>query len=348
MTTPTVRQHRRSLISIDGVTTYEITSSIVDPGDLPHPELFVVSIADPLDARSDILARIATPADLRRSDPAAPIYVRVDSADTTRIGTDLFARIASVNDITTLPRDRVIAVRRGFTEYLSSVVAHRFTNLQTADAAYRQIVSRLSTLVTNWRQAQDSFNTTPYEDFTLPQGAFSVGAVRVATYATAKASRTAAEAARDAAQAAYDAAIANCASERAIHALLAADVLFLERAKQRVTAITETAVGSLALTGGTTLTAPGTYTITTTPASLARAFALDGSDAESYEALLASKRAQLLTYDALVSACANNTAELSARLREAQNTVDATRAAENTALADVLSVCPTFSPGSVP
>ncbi len=49
-----------------------------------------------------------------------------------------------------------------------------------------------------------------------------------------------------------------------------------------------------------------------------------------------------------VSACANNTAELSARLREAQNTVDATRAAENTALADVLSVCPTFSPGSVP
>lgn len=348
MTTPTVRQHRRSLTTLSGGTTYEITSSIVDAGDLPHPELFVVTIVDPADARSDTLARVATPADLRRSDPAAPIYVRVDSGDTVRIGTDTFARIASLTDITTLPRDRVIAVRRGFSEYLTSVVTHRFTNLQTADAAYRQIVSRLSTLVTDWRQAQSSFNTSPYEDFTLPNGSLSVGAVRVATYTTAKSARTNAETARDAAQAAYDAATANCASERAIHALLAADVLFLERARQRVNAITETATGTLVLTGGTTLTAPGTYTITTTPASLAKTFALNGADAESYEALLASKRAQLVSYEATIAACANNLADLNSRLREAQNTVDAARAAENSALADVLSVCPTFSPGSVP
>jgi hypothetical protein len=242
----------------------------------------------------------------------------------------------------------VIAIRRGFSEYLTSVVTHRFTALETADAAYRQIVSRLSTLVTDWRQAQVSFNTSPYEDFSLPNGAISVEAVRTATYVTARDARAAAEAARDAAQAAYDAAASNCASERAIHAILSADVIFLERARQRVNALTETAVGTLALTGGTTLTAPGTYTITTTPASLVKAFALNGADPESYETLLAAKRAQLLSYDALIAACANNTANLNTRLREAQNTVDATRAAENTALADVLSVCPTFSPGSVP
>lgn len=350
MTIPTLRQVRRPVTLADGSVQWEVATSVLDAGDLPFKELFVLTIVDPLDPKRDVLARVITPPELRRSDPTAPLYVKVAADDLTYLGGDPFARIANVDDVTALPRDRVVAVRNGVTTYLVSAVTLVYSNLTTATAAYKTFIDRLSTLVTDWRLATGGFVTTPSTDYPLPQVNAGVEAQAVAGYDTAKAARVTAEAARDAAQTAKDACEVGCTGDKLVYAFLVADVAFLEQAKQIVQGLTEGFQSSptLNLTGGTTLTGPQTYTITAAFSQFVKDFDLgQGAYAgapTTYEALLLQKRALRATYAAKVQTCAETCAALAAALAAAQLAVDTARASETGALAAVLAVCPTFNP----
>lgn len=322
MTAPTARQTRRVATLADGRTVYEVTTWITERGDLPSRNLFVVTIADPLNPKADALARVAEPMDLRRL--SGRLHVRVDAADLVYISTDPFARVANLDDLTTLVEDRAEAVRRGATQYLSSSVTIVYDNATTADAAYRQLLARLSTLVTSWRSYIEGFETAPSQSYPLPATAISVEDERRAAYAAARAARLRAEAALATAQAAYDACDTGCAADRAIHALLVQDVAFLERAEQLVTALVETDSHN----AQDFVLKHGAYT----------------TSAESYATLLAAKRTALNTYADRVRACADTCAARRVERDEAQAEVARALADERRALAAVRAVCPTFVP----
>lgn len=349
-TVPVARQVRHAVKLADGSVRWEITTTIVDQGDMPFPELFVVTIKDPLDPKQDVLARVATPQEIRQADPSAPIYIKVDSTDLITLSGDPFARIANINDVTALPRDRVLAVRNGRTEYLVAAITLLYDNLTTAEAAFQTFIDRLSTLVKDWRDASGLLVTNPYQDYNLPQSEIGVEAQLAKAFADAKQKRLDAETQRDKAQSDKDECEVGCKTDKAIYDILVADVAFLERAKQIVQGITEsfTTDPVLNLTFGTTLTTPGTYTITATNSQKAKDFALNqGSFAgtpESYDALLTQKRILRDQYLAKVRDCDTRCAQLGTVLAIAQNAVDGARNAENTALAAVLAVCPTFNP----
>jgi hypothetical protein len=80
-----------------------------------------------------------------------------------------------------------------------------YDNYATADAAAKQVISRLSDLVTAWRTFSTAFATNPYQDYNLPQAAASVEAERTAVYVEKRTAREAAETAYDEAVAAKEA-----------------------------------------------------------------------------------------------------------------------------------------------
>lgn len=326
-TIPVVEQTRRAVTLVGGSVVFEVTSVITDSGDLPFKDLFVLGIIDPSDAKDDVLARVATPYDIRQSDPTSPRYVKVTSTDLIRIAGDDFARIANIDELTGLPRDRTTAVRRGRTEYLAQVMTLQYDTLTTADAAYKQVISRLSDLVTEWRSFYGAFVTTPTATITLPQAGASVEAERTSDYVTARDARIAADAARDAAQLAKDACVRDCAADRAILAFLVEDVALLEAARSAVVGITET---------GTTnvkdfVLGAGSY----------------AADPRTYERLLATRRASYTEFATRVSTCDATCTALGVALADATATAAAAAGAERDALARVYEVCPTFDPGTV-
>lgn len=333
-TIPQIEQLRRSIVMSDGTVKLEVTTRVIDRGDLPFPDLFVLTITDTGDPKSDLLARVATPFDIRQTDPASPKYVRVVTSDSVIIPPDTFARISSINDLTGLPRDRTTAIRRGVSEYLSSVSTLIYDNITTADAAYKQVISRLSTLVTEWRNAFTSFVTNPTQTYTLPQAGASVESERIAVYTTAKTATQQAEAARDAAVAAKEACERDCASDRKIYDFLVLDVSFLQTAAAVVQNITEASIP------------PGTPTTTN-----AKNFVLQtgsyASDSRSYATMLARKIVDRDDYASRVATCSAQCQTLAAAALQAQNVVVAAQTTERAALARVYEVCPTFDPTTV-
>lgn len=322
MTAPHVEQTRRIARLSTGATAYEITTLVTDRGTLPTRNLFVVKIANPGDAKTDVLARIATPMDVRRLQAAA--FVRVDSTSLAFIDDATFARIASLSELTTMAQDRAEAVRLNLTEYLTASVTLTYPDQVQADAAYRQLLARLSKLATDWTTFTAGFETDPTQGYDLPVLPQSVEDERRALYDAARAGRVAAELAVDAAQAAFAACHDGCEGEREIHRMLVEDVAFLERADSRVRALTETGTAN----AKDFVLRQGSY----------------ASDDQSYAALLAAKRARLLTATQAVQACADNCAALEEARDAAQADLGRAADAERQALAAVRDVCPTFVP----
>lgn len=322
MTNPHVEQTRRAAVLVSGAVGYEVTTTVTDGGDLPTRNLFVLRVVNPEDPKKDVLARVATPLDIRRLTPG--LHVRVDAAALVYISGDPFARVASLADLTAIDQDRTLAVRNGRSEYLVSSMTIVYDDNATANAGYRQILSRLSDLVTGWRAFRTSFETAPSQGYDLPVVDVSVEAERKATYFAAVSVRKSTETALTAAQLAYDTCQTDCASDRAIHAFLLRDVSILERARARVVGIVET----------------GSYNV--------RDFVLQqgayASDVDTYETFLASKRASLDTYAATVQACQDRCAQLRVERDSAQANVARASDAERQALADVRAVCPTYVP----
>lgn len=345
MSLPTVNMIRRPVQLGNGDIRYEVTTQVVDAGDLPFVELFVASIDDPEAEKSDVLARIVTPYELRLDQ--GQVFVKVDSSTLRIISGDPFVAVSNVVQLTELARDRTTAIQRGAVTYLTSTVTLMYTSVTAAIAAYKTLLARLSQLVDDWRSFQSSFATNPSTSYTLPQSSIGVEDELTAAYAATKRARQDAETARDAARDARDACEEEGAVDRAKYDLVVADVAFLESARQRVTATVETATTGLILTGGTTLTAPGTYQITYSPNNQTKTFALDGGDPTSYETLLVRKRAQAEQLRTAIAAHDAECGVLERALRDAQAAVDSARATETRALASLQAVCPTFDPDTV-
>jgi hypothetical protein len=348
---PVVRQIRRDFRLSDNSVRFEVSNEVIDQGDLPFPHVFVMTIVDPGTAKEDVLARIATPVDIRRADPSAPLYVKVASTDITSISGDTFARIANTSDLTKLSRDRVTAVVQGATSYLSTAVSLIYDNYATADAAARQVVSRLSDLVTAWRTYNTAFATNPYQDYNLPQTAASVEAERTAVYVEKRTARETAETAYDNAVADKERCERDCAADKVIYDFLVADVTFLEQAKATVQAqINDVYPAGTFTVAPAILTPAGPFTVTI-PTSRTRDYVLKAgtfsTDLTSYENLLVKKRQDLAIYSERVRACSATCARLAAAVLTAQQTLDAAQAAERAALANVVAVCPTFDPSTV-
>ncbi len=350
MSTVVIATQVREVIRLaNGSLKYLVSTYIKDKGDLPFAEIFVVKITDPLDVKRDVLVRIATPFEFRQADLTAARYVKaVSPNDILTLGPDTFVRLANVNDVTALTRERVTAVRQGQTTYLSAQITALYDNVETAIAAATTFRARASDLVVAWRAAQTTFITLPTQDYELPVLNGSIEAALTASFVSKKAARVLAEKDRDAAKLAKDACERDCAADKAIYNFLILDVSFLEKAKLRVQALGEgVAVPSL-LVGGTPAPGAGTYTISAPVVTTnVRTFALNAGDAESYEALLTKKRSDLAVYAAKARTCAETCAALGAALLAAQATVDAARNGETAALATLTAVCPTFSPSSV-
>lgn len=319
MTAPHLSMIRRVAPQADGTTRFEFIATVTTAGTLPTKNLFVMQIQDPADPKNDIVARVATPRDLRQIDGS--YYLKAQAATALTLSGDLFLRVANTTELASLAQDRATAVRQGESYYLTSVLARSYEALETADAAVRQVLDRLSALTTAWTTINTNFVTTPTAEYDLPVLESSIETLRRTAYTHAVTARQAAQVTLDAAQDALDACHTNCATDRTIHAMLVADVGFLERARARVAGLATSDARDFVLRAGS--------------------FA---SDVDSYDVLLASKRTQLDTYAARVLECANRCATLQTARDTAAADRDQALENERTALADVRAVCPTFTP----
>lgn len=338
---PTVNMIRRVLQLGTGDVRYEVTVQVTNEGDLPFKELFVASVLDTDAEKRDVLARVVTPFELREETDA--IYVKTDASNLKYISGDPFVAVSDVVSLTQLPRDRTSAIQRGATKYLTTTVTVLYDSVTAAEAAYRTLLARLSQLVNDYRKFRTSFVTNPSQDYTLPQTSVSVEDELIAAYRAAKLARVNAEKVRDGLQKQKDACAQADAANNAVFAMLTSDLAFLRAAKAAVAALVES--GTLVLTGGTTLNAPGTYTIT--PSNTTKAFVVDGGNPQSYEALLNAKQAQWTALHDTIAAHDATCGAITRQLRDAQIAVDAARTNENNALAAVLAVCPTFDASTV-
>jgi hypothetical protein len=336
MSDPVVNQVRRQVILSNGQARFEVTTTVTSPGDLPFKHLFVVTIQDVLDPKADTLARIATPRDLITN--ADLLYIKVDSTDVRNISGDLFARVANINDITELYRDRTTAIQNGASEYLTTTVTVLYDNLTTANAAYRTVLDRLSQLVINYRTYRDTFTTNPSRNYSLPQIAISVESEYIAAY---KEKKTATKDAKDA----YDAAVlakqnceVGCKGDKEILDFLIADIAFLELAKQVVNSLIETGT----LVGGTYTVAP-----TISFNNVVKTFCLNGGDDRSFETLLIRKKALYAIQRVKVENCDINCRNLQDNVIAANQTLINAQREEDLALGRLLTVCPSFDPTSV-
>lgn len=319
MTQPNLQIVRERLPLPDGSLHYVVSAVLTSAGTvLPYREVFVVSISDPLNPKSDTLARIATPHDLRVVGMA--VYVRLDTTELRQIAGDPFARVANMDELTEMPRDRVTAVRRGASEYLTANIVLEYEALTTADAAEKALRQRVSKLVEDYQMFYGTFRTASPVNYLLPIPDPSVEASLIAAYLEQRNARVTAEAARTAAQAAATACAEADTLLRTKIDWLIQDVAALEQARAVVYGYTES----------------GT--------SHARTFVLNAGDQRAYEYLLIQKRNELSSAQRDLAARAASCSALGVALAQAEAAVVTAMRDETAALREVYQVCPTYNP----
>lgn len=322
MTQPSFQVLRDRLRKPDGTLRYIVSAVLTSAGTvLPYREVFVIAINDPLNPKSDTLARIATPHDFRVDGMAT--YVRLDTSDLRQIAGDPYVRVANLDELTTMPRDRVAAVRRGAAEYLTANVLLEYDALTTADAAEKALRQRVSKLVADYQTFYGTFRTASPVTYLLPVPDPSVEAALVAEFTARRADRRSAEAVRDAAQDEVDACAAADTLLRAKVDWLLADVAALETARGVV------------------------YNLTESGSTNAKTFVLNAGDARSHEYLLGQKRADLVAAQHDLAARAPACDAKRVVLVQAEAAVAAARRGEEVALREVYRVCPTYNPDTV-
>jgi len=106
----------------DGKTAFRVTTTVTDPGILPDTGLFVFTIVDPLEPKSDTFIRVAQP-----------------------------------HDINFMLRDRDNAVAAGDTEFLYLQVAISYESIEVAVQAKTAIKSRIDAAISRWYVYQTEF-----------------------------------------------------------------------------------------------------------------------------------------------------------------------------------------------
>ena len=153
---PTLATQLRTA-EIDGVTVeYVVTSTVTDRGDLPDFGAFVLEIIDEDDPKQDILARVATPADLA-----------------------------------VLATSRALAVTNEASFFRSSSVINRYENINTAIAGKDFLQERVNALVVDYQAFIDVFLSDPAENLSFPAADIGILTPAISAYTEKRDERTA-------------------------------------------------------------------------------------------------------------------------------------------------------------
>lgn len=143
----------RSPTVVEGTNEYKITASCIEAGTLADKSIFVLTIVNVDDPKDDTLARVSQAADFDE-----------------------------------IKADRDAAIAAGEPRFRSPEVILTYTDLETANAAQKELKSRITTLVNNYDDYLDEFSTGAVgEVVTYPTVDESVKNQLIADYeATAK------------------------------------------------------------------------------------------------------------------------------------------------------------------
>ena len=318
----------RSTIVVNGTNKYQITASCILKGTLPDVYIFLLNINDVVDPKNDTLARVI-----------------------------------DVADITSYLDDRDDAIANADTLFRSYSVTLVFDNIDTANAAQKELKSRINTLVNNVDTFLDEFETANRGEVVVyPTVDPSEKQARIDVYEASEAPVTAAEEARDEH-------IVEC---NALETELGYLDLRISDAQtdynalspiQATIAASSIVYGSVYSTIGAERTLIRNYNSTSsaTPAEQANieaqlvgmdaqltAFGTNNTQLSAANAQLlsavSSVQARLTTLNAERTTLVSDLNKCNLKAIELQAAVDAARAARNTALAAVLEVCPDYVP----
>lgn len=317
-----LEQERHVEIVSGAAERFVITSRMVSatiPAQLPHLNIFVLTVVD-----------------------------RSDATD------DTFARVARVSDLSLLPIGRDSAlVTTG--EYLANSVTLSYTTLNDGLLAATALKDRVNKLIQDWIAFSADFSSpdpSPTQ-YTLPVGDPSQKTALITAYKVAKQSRYQKSLDKTAADAALTAALADFTYKQG----LISDVTGLADATvSNESAFTSAAAAYVTLSdAGTVFIAAASCASTpdkttfqaalTVAASTATLLANNVADAGSLTTAAASfKTDRIADRDAASTAITSTTAN---QLLKAQ-TLTSALATEASALAAVLVVCPDFDSSSIP
>lgn len=295
--------------------------SALIPTELPHLNVFVISVADPTDPTQDALARVAGIADL----------------SLIPIGRDAGIAAPGPNGI----------------EYLSQAATVSYSDIQTANTAATTFVDRVSALVSAWILFDSEFyapTATP-ATYQLPIVDASQSQALINAYAAAKQAGYVQLQTSTAANAALTAAQADYAYKSSLLTGIATVVTSATKVQTEF-GTTVTQFGVLYATGQTFYAANtgGTGAATflaALNAAVAQQGAMPGYLTDAIAAVTAATAYQTartndVTASATALAGAQNTQITQAQALTAANALTAA------ALAAVLAVCPDFDPTTVP
>jgi len=321
----------RQIITVAGVNKYEILVTCTLAGTLPDRNIFLLQLTQAADPKDDTLMRVC-----------------------------------DVADFTTYISNRDTARTNGETYWRSSELKLQFDKIDTANEAYKEVISRVNSLVTNQDIYADEFETPADGEYTnFPVADPSTSAALKETYVAAKASTEEAEAERDTKQSEctdeYQNAL-DCSTVRYQDAEEDRDAILvyegqlsgLQNSYTSVQTTIQSYVSSLRSTvqgsGATAaekqaaendliaveavLTQLSTYNNT-----LTSAVSLVSSHRATLQARVSTLATEVNTYTSQLNTCNQELAKL-------QAAVDAAKIAENEALAAVLVVCPDYDPNS--
>jgi len=319
----------RSTTKVNGLNKYQILATCTVKGTLPDAAIFLLQINTATDPKDDSLIRVA------------------QIADTTVADTSRTAQIAA-----------------GLTTWRSNSVLLQYDDIETGNAAWKELSGRINALVQQVDTYLDEFSTLPAgQTIVYPNVDPTTEAALKSTYATSAAAVTTAEEARDAE-------IADCSNlkndidvieERLLEAQSDLTVYTLVQAQltnsivtyQSIQPTMATAVNTVRIVNSSSsasasekaaidtqlsvLDAQG-VTFTATNSNLA---ALRAGPVSTAVSTLQSRVATLTTNRNTSQAEYNRCVARAATL---QGQVDAARTARDAALAAVRAVCPTFIP----
>lgn len=291
------------------------------PAQLPHLNVFVITVNDVADAKQDVLARVANLADL----------------SLLPIGRDAGIAAPSVNGI----------------EYLSPTCTVQYTTLETATDAAVAFRDRVNALITAWVAFRTDFNApdpTP-ASYTFPAVDPSQQTALITAYTLAKQTRYTDQLAKTEA----DAALARAQAAYTATAALTPDVTTLSADVARVQAglaTTITQFGALYTASSTFYGANVSGTgnaamLTALTAAAAQQAAMPGYTADGVTAAV-DMAAYLAARQADVTTAATALTTAQATQLAAAQTLTSRLATEAAALAAVLAVCPDFDKHSIP
>lgn len=301
------------------ITNRMITAVI--PNELPHLNVFVISVADATDPKQDTLARVAMLADL-----------------------------------STLPIGRVAGIAApgpNGIEYLSAASTSSYADLQTANDAAKAFQDRVTALVNDWISFRTTFNAPDPAPaiITIPLVDASQKTTLINAYAAAKQARYAQQQTKAAADAALTAAQADYTYKQNLLAGLG--TLVTDTTK------VNTEFGTTVTNFGTLLSQGNTFYALNTTGTGHATFLSALTNATTQQAAMAQFQADATTamndtvanqaarqVDVNASSTALSTAQTNQATQAAL--LVSLQAAETAALNAVLAVCPDFDKHTIP